>query len=109
MALGENNGEPDGPLGEWSDTTQVASALQELVNAGLTIEAMVRLQRLRVADQADVLVQTSPNAQTALPGYFRLMTSARLSRNSMPKKQLPSTNCCRPAGFPMSLMQQAPT
>ena len=76
MALGENNGEPDGPLGEWSDTTQVASALQELVNAGLTIEAMVRPQRLRVADQADVLVQTSPNAQTALPGYFRLMTSA---------------------------------
>ena len=66
MTAGANNGEPERSVGEWSDTTRLASMLQELSDAGLMIEAMVRLQRLRVADQADALVQISPEAQDAL-------------------------------------------
>jgi magnesium transporter len=40
--------------------------LQGLVDAGLTPEAMVRLQRLRVADQAEALIRISSDAQVAL-------------------------------------------
>ena len=66
MGPGANNGESEGSIAEWSDTTRLASILQELVEAGLDIEATVRLQRLRLADQADALVRTSPDAQEAL-------------------------------------------
>ena len=66
MANGANNGEPEGSPVGWSNTTRAASMLQELANAGLMTEAMVRLQRLRVADQADALVRISPDAQDAL-------------------------------------------
>ncbi|CAI8008040.1 Magnesium transporter MgtE [Geodia barretti] len=40
--------------------------LEDLVDEGLTIEAMVRLKRLRIADQAEALVRISTEAQTAL-------------------------------------------
>ena len=75
MTAGANNGEPERSVGEWSDTTRLASMLQELSDAGLRIEAMVRLQRLRVADQADALVQISPEAQDAL---LELLTSQQI-------------------------------
>ena len=66
MALGENNGGPDFPVDEWGDMARVASMLEDLVDEGLTIEAMVRLKRLRIADQAEALVRISTEAQTAL-------------------------------------------
>lgn len=43
-----------------------ASMLQELVDAGLTVEALVRLQRLHTADQAEALIRISSDAQVAL-------------------------------------------
>ena len=66
MALGENNEGPDFPVDEWGDMARVASMLEDLVDEGLTIEAMVRLKRLRIADQAEALVRISTEAQTAL-------------------------------------------
>ena len=66
MALGENNEGPDFPVDEWGDMAWVASMLEDLVDEGLTIEAMVRLKRLRIADQAEALVRISTEAQTAL-------------------------------------------
>ena len=66
MALGENNEGPDTFVGEWADITQIATMLEGLVNEGLTAEAMVRLKRLRIADQAEALVRISTEAQTAL-------------------------------------------
>ena len=66
MALGENNGGPNFSVDEWGDMARVASMLEDLVDEGLTIEAMVRLKRLRIADQAEALVRISTEAQTAL-------------------------------------------
>ena len=66
MALGENNEGPDFPVDEWGDMARVASMLEDLVDEGLTIEAMVRLKRLRIADQAEALIRISTEAQTAL-------------------------------------------
>ncbi len=58
--------EPVHSIDEWDDIAHVASTLQELVDASLTPEAMVRLNRLHIADQADALVRISPDAQVAL-------------------------------------------
>ena len=66
MALGENNEGPDFPVDEWGDVARAASMLEGLVNEGLTAEAMVRLKRLRIADQAEALVRFPPDAQTVL-------------------------------------------
>ena len=44
MALGENNGGPNFSVDEWGDMARVASMLEDLVDEGLTIEAMVRLE-----------------------------------------------------------------
>ena len=66
MALGENNGGPNFSVDEWGDMARVASMLEDLVDEGLTIEAMVRLKRLRIADQAEALVRISTEAQIAL-------------------------------------------
>ena len=66
MALGENNGGPNFSVDEWGDMARVASMLEDLVDEGLTIEAMVRLKRLRIADQAEALVRISTEAQAAL-------------------------------------------
>ena len=70
MANRVDNGEPEGSPVGWSDTTRAASMLQELADAGLMTEALVRFQRLRVADQADALVRISPKAQDALLGLL---------------------------------------
>lgn len=66
MANGANYEIPESSSGDWSDTTRFASMLQDLVENGHSTEAMVRLQRLRVADQADALVRISPEAQDVL-------------------------------------------
>ena len=66
MSLGANNEEPEGSIDEWSDVTRAGMTLQDLLNAGLTTEAMVRLQRLRIADQADALALISLEAQDIL-------------------------------------------
>ena len=66
MALGDNSEGPDAFVGEWADLARAASMLEGLVNEGLTAEAMVRLKRLRIADQAEALVCFSPDAQTSV-------------------------------------------
>ncbi len=69
MSQGEQNNknaEPVHSIDEWRDVAHVASALQELVDASLTLEAVVRLNRLHIADQADALARISPDAQSAL-------------------------------------------
>ena len=66
MAIGANNGNPGDSAVEWTDAAQAVEMLEGLVDAGLTTEAIVRLQRLRVADQADALVSVSPETQAAL-------------------------------------------
>ncbi len=53
-------------IDECADMMQVASVLGRLVRDGHSTESMVRLSRLRVADQADVLSHLSPDCQSAL-------------------------------------------
>ena len=66
MALGENNEGPEFAVDEWGDVARVASILEDLADEGLITEAMVRLKRLRIADQAEVLLRISPEAQVVL-------------------------------------------
>ena len=66
MALGENNEGPDFAVDEWGDVARVASILEDLADEGLITEAMVRLKRLRIADQAEALLRISPEAQVVL-------------------------------------------
>jgi magnesium transporter len=66
MALGENNEGPEFAVDEWGDVARVASILEDLADEGLITEAMVRLKRLRIADQAEALLRISPEAQVVL-------------------------------------------
>ena len=66
MALGENNEGPEFAVDEWGDVARVASILEDLVDEDLITEAMVRLKRLRIADQAEALLRISPEAQVVL-------------------------------------------
>lgn len=66
MYRGEDIEDSDYSLTEWSDSSRFASILQELVDAGLTSEARVRLQRLHIVDQAEALTRISSDAQVAL-------------------------------------------
>ena len=66
MALRENNEGPEFAVDEWGDVARVASILEDLADEGLITEAMVRLKRLRIADQAEALLRISPEAQVVL-------------------------------------------
>ena len=81
--------------------------LQGLADAGLTTEAVVRLQRLRIADHADALARISPEAQDSL---LEALPSQHLGTIVEELETEEAIAVCErlPAGLPMSLMRQVP-